>query len=65
VIHEIGYLHGLLGRKRVLLLRQDNVELFSNISGVVYKSFSSEHVERTFDDIRKDLETLGILGHAH
>ncbi|MGE3542119.1 MAG: TIR domain-containing protein [Candidatus Tectimicrobiota bacterium] len=65
VIHEIGYLHGLIGRKRVLLLRQDNVELFSNISGVVYKSFSSEQVERTFDDIRKDLETLGILGHAH
>ena len=61
VVHEIGYLQGRLGRGRVLLLRQERTELFSNISGVVYKSFTGDNVESTFDEIRKDLETLGIV----
>jgi predicted nucleotide-binding protein len=64
VVHEIGYLQGRLGRNRVLLLRQDDTELFSNVSGVIYVSFPSNNVEHAYDDIRKNLESLGIIERA-
>jgi predicted nucleotide-binding protein len=31
VIHELGYFHGVLGRHRVVLLKERDVELFSNL----------------------------------
>ena len=52
VIHELGYFHGILGRKRVLLLKEAGVELFSNISGLIYKEFPPGSLESVFEDIR-------------
>lgn len=57
VIHELGVFHGILGRDRVLLLKQGGVELFSNISGLIYKEFEGENIESVFEDIRRALES--------
>ena len=56
VIHELGFFHGKLGRDRVLLLKQQGVELFTNISGVIYKEFNGNDIEKIFDDIRAAIE---------
>lgn len=64
VIHELGYFHGVLGRKRVLLLKEKGVELFSNISGLIYKEFPSGAIESIFEDIRLALETGDVSKHA-
>jgi len=56
VIHELGFFHGKLGRERVLLLKQQDVELFTNISGVIYKEFNGNDIEKIFDDIRAAIE---------
>lgn len=57
VTHEIGFFHGVLGRDRVLLLKQSGVELFSNISGLIYKEFERDNIESVFEDIRIALES--------
>lgn len=56
VIHELGFFHGVLGRDRVLLLKQEDLELFSNISGLVYKEFQGQKIESLFEDIRLAIE---------
>jgi len=58
VIHELGFFHGALGRKRVLLLKQKGVELFSNISGLIYKEFGRDNVEEVYEQIRIAVEHL-------
>lgn len=57
VTHELGFFHGVLGRDKVLLLKQSGVELFSNISGLIYKEFESETIEAVFEDVRLALES--------
>jgi hypothetical protein len=57
VTHELGFFHGVLGRDKVLLLKQSGVELFSNISGLVYKEFQGDAIEWVFEDIRIALES--------
>ena len=57
VTHELGFFHGVLGRDRVLLLKQSGVELFSNISGLIYKEFESDGIESVFEDIRIALQS--------
>lgn len=64
VIHELGYFHGLLGRNRVLLLKEIGVELFSNISGLIYKEFPRGSVESVFEDIRLAIECRDASKHA-
>jgi predicted nucleotide-binding protein len=56
VIHELGFFHGLLGRDKVLLLKQTSVELFSNISGLIYKEFEADRVDAIFEEVRSALE---------
>ena len=57
VTHELGFFHGILGRDRVLLLKQSGVELFSNISGLIYKEFDRDNIESVFEAIRIALES--------
>ena len=64
VIHELGYFHGVLGRKRVLLLKEAGVELFSNISGLIYKEFPTGSIELAFEDIRLAIESDDASQHA-
>lgn len=60
VIHELGYFHGFLGREKVLLLKEGGIELFSNISGIIYLEFPNGHIETTFEGIRKALLHVGV-----
>lgn len=64
VIHELGYFHGLFGRKRVLLLKETGVELFSNISGLIYKEFPKGSLSSVFEDIRLAIESGDASKHA-
>lgn len=56
VIHEIGYLQGTLGRENVLVLKQSGITPFSNMSGIVYESFTGENIDSTFERIRQELD---------
>jgi predicted nucleotide-binding protein len=56
VIHEIGFFQGRYGRKNVVLLVEEGVELFSNISGIVTIEFSAAAFEASFEGLRLELE---------
>ena len=58
VILELGYFIGLLGRSRVCCLYKEGVEVPSDISGVLYKSFRDNISEITWE-IRKELKAAG------
>ncbi len=61
VVHELGYFHGLLGRNKVLLLKEEGIELFTNISGIVYEEFPKGYIEATFEGIRRALEQVDAI----
>jgi predicted nucleotide-binding protein len=61
VIQELGWFQGVLGRNRTVILCQKDVELFSNIGGVVYLEFTGNEVESVFEELRKELEEAGLL----
>lgn len=56
VIHEIGFFQGKYGRQKVILLREQGVEIFSNISGILRIEFTSSHFEEIYDTLRRELE---------
>lgn len=58
VIHEIGFFQGKYGRKRVILLAESGVELFSNISGIVRVEFDKDHFEAIFEPLRIELDAI-------
>ena len=55
VIHEIGFFQGKYGRKNVILLCEEGVELFTNISGIVYIQFERDHFPEVFEQLREEL----------
>lgn len=65
VIHELGFFHGILGRERVLLLKQTGIELPSNISGLIYKEFDDTKIECLFEDIRLAIESGRASEHGY
>lgn len=54
VVFETGYFMGKLGRDHVLLLADNNVEMPSDLSGVVYTNAQNWQV-----DLLKDLKAMG------
>lgn len=58
VIFEFGYFVGKLGRARVCCLHTGNVTLPSNITGLIYKSYSSR-IEEVGYSLLKDLAAAG------
>jgi predicted nucleotide-binding protein len=58
VIFEFGYFVGRLGRSRVCCLYTGNVTLPTDVSGMIYKSYSSS-VEEAAYGIIKDLKACG------
>lgn len=55
VIHEIGFFQGKYGRNKVILLCEQGVEIFSNISGILRIEFSEDHFEEIYNDLRREL----------
>jgi hypothetical protein len=61
VIQELGWFQGVLGRGHTAILVQRGIEIPSNISGIVRLEFSGDEVEATFDRLRQELETTGLV----
>jgi predicted nucleotide-binding protein len=60
VIMELGWFMAKLGRKRVVILYQGELEIPSDILGVVYLRFN-ESVREVSEDIRNELRNAGLL----
>lgn len=60
VIFEFGYFVGKLGRTRVCCLYTGDVEIPSDLKGLVYKKYR-DSVEEVAYSIQKDLKAIGIL----
>jgi CheY-like chemotaxis protein len=56
VVHEVGFFQGKYGRHNVVLLAEEGVELFSNISGIIRIEFDAAHFEEAFEALRREVE---------
>lgn len=56
VVHEIGFFQGKFGLDKVVFLKEEGVEWFSNIEGVVYEEFNKGYIRSTFPRIQKEIE---------
>lgn len=59
VIMELGWFMGKLGRAGVMLLHKGDVELPSDITGVVYVSFKNSIIDAS-EKIRDELKARGL-----
>lgn len=58
VMHEIGFFQGLYGRKFVVLLYEDGVNIPTNLSGVAYIPFPKDSVEAGFHVLQRELRAI-------
>ena len=58
VMHEIGYFHGLYGRKNVVLLHEDGVNTPTNLAGIAYVPFPKGTVEAGFHVLQRELRAV-------
>jgi len=61
VIHEAGLFQGRLGFDKVIILRQDGVEEFSNIAGLQYIPFAKDNIEQCFYELQRKFKKLGLV----
>jgi predicted nucleotide-binding protein len=61
VILELGWFMAKLGRRRVAILYKGELEIPSDILGIVYHQFSNS-IKEVGEDIRQILKTAGIGG---
>lgn len=59
VIHETGLAQGKFGFKRVVILKQEGLEEFTNLAGLQYISFK-ERIEPALYDLGKVLQREGL-----
>jgi predicted nucleotide-binding protein len=60
VIFEIGWFMARLGRRKVILLHKGEVELPSDVLGVIYYSFR-DSVNEVLDSVRSELVSQGVI----
>jgi predicted nucleotide-binding protein len=58
VILELGFFMGVLGRERVCCIHSRDVEIPSDILGVVYLPYHQK-IEECFQDVRRELKDAG------
>lgn len=58
VLHEIGFFQGKLGLNSVVLLHEEDVNIPSNIHGLVYVPFPKNTVEATFGVLTRELKVI-------
>lgn len=61
VIHEAGLFQGRLGFDKVIILKQDGLEEFSNIAGLQYIPFSGNNIEQCFYELQRKFKKLGMI----
>lgn len=65
VVHEAGLFQGRLGFDRAILLVEENVEEFSNSSGLVQIRFPRGHIAAVFHKVQRTLLQGGIQMQRH
>jgi predicted nucleotide-binding protein len=60
VIHEAGLFQGRLGFDKVIILKQNEIEEFSNIAGLQYIPFSGDNIEQCFYELQRKFKKLGL-----
>jgi predicted nucleotide-binding protein len=58
VMHEIGYFQGVFGRRSVILLHEEGVNIPSNLSGVAYIPFPNGNIQASFHVLQRELDSL-------
>jgi predicted nucleotide-binding protein len=58
VMHEIGFFQGRYGRKAVILLHEEGVNIPSNLGGVAYVPFPRGCIEAGFHVLQRELRTI-------
>ena len=61
VVHEAGLFQGRLGFERVILLVEDGVEEFSNLSGLQEIRFPRGEISESLPELRRVLVREGLL----
>lgn len=61
VVHEAGLFQGRLGFDKVVILKQDGVEEFSNIAGLQYIPFAGENIEQCFYELQRKFQKSGMI----
>jgi predicted nucleotide-binding protein len=56
VVHEAGLFQGRLGFQKAILLVQEGLEEFSNVSGLQYIPFSDDRIEQSFYELQRVLK---------
>lgn len=50
VVHEVGLFQGRLGFPRAIVVRQEGVEMLSNLDGIQYVPFTA-HIRETYGEV--------------
>jgi predicted nucleotide-binding protein len=58
VMYEIGFFHGRYGRKSVVLMHEDGVNIPTNLSGVAYISFPNGSIQAGFHVLQRELDAI-------
>jgi predicted nucleotide-binding protein len=61
VVHEVGLFQGRLGFDKVIILKQEGVEEFTNIAGLQYIPFTNDAIEQTFYELQRKLKKIGLI----
>ncbi|MGJ1334204.1 TIR domain-containing protein [Sphingobacterium siyangense] len=61
VIHEAGLFQGRLGFDKVIILKQDGLEEFTNIAGLQYIPFTGDNIEQAFYELQRKFKKLGLV----
>ncbi len=61
VIHEAGLFQGRLGFDKVIILKQSDLEEFTNIAGLQYIPFSDENIEQSFYELQRKFKKSGMI----
>lgn len=64
VIHEAGLFQGRLGFNKVIILKQDGIEEFSNIAGLQYIPFTKDNIEQCFYELQRKFKKLGLVNNV-
>jgi len=61
VVHEAGLSQGKLGFKKVVIVKQEGLEVPSNLAGLQCISFTDNKVSQAFYDLRLSLKNAGLI----
>jgi len=60
VVFELGYFFAQLGRDKVICLYRSNVELPSDVSGIIYIPFDEDLKREVYSALRRELKAIGF-----